>query len=177
MARLRADAGGEGLASADLLIEAVAEDLAIKKAVFADAESKMKPGAIMATNTSAIPLEDIGAALNDPARLIGMHFFNPVPVLPLVEVVYTDASDGSFLDRAMYVCGALKKLPVRCKSAPGFLVNRALLPYVFKAVKAMLNGADPDKIDQALVEFGMPMGPIELCDQVGIDVCLSLIHI
>ena len=173
MARLRADAGGEGLASADLLIEAVAEDLAIKKAVFADAESKMKPGAIMATNTSAIPLEDIGAALNDPARLIGMHFFNPVPVLPLVEVVYTDASDGSFVDRAMYVCGALKKLPVRCKSAPGFLVNRALLPYVFKAVEAMLNGADPDKIDQALVGFGMPMGPIELCDQVGIDVCLG----
>ena len=173
MARLRADAGGEGLASADLLIEAVAEDLAIKKAVFADAESKMKPGAIMATNTSAIPLEDIGAALNDPARLIGMHFFNPVPVLPLVEVVYTDASDGSFVDRAMYVCGALKKLPVRCKSAPGFLVNRALLPYVFKAVEAMLDGADPDRIDQALVGFGMPMGPIELCDQVGIDVCLG----
>ena len=160
-------------ASADLLIEAVAEDLAIKKAVFADAESKMKPGAIMATNTSAIPLEDIGAALNDPARLIGMHFFNPVPVLPLVEVVYTDASDSSFVNRAMYVCGALKKLPVRCKSAPGFLVNRALLPYVFKAVEAMLNGADPDKIDQALVGFGMPMGPIELCDQVGIDVCLG----
>ena len=173
MSRLRADAGGEGLAGADLLIEAVAEDLAIKKAVFADAEGKMKPGAIMATNTSAIPLEDIGAALTDPARLIGMHFFNPVPVLPLVEVVYTDASNSSFVDRAMYVCGALKKLPVRCKSAPGFLVNRALLPYMFKAVEAMLDGADPDRIDQALVGFGMPMGPIELCDQVGIDVCLG----
>ena len=173
MSRLRADAGGEGLAGADLLIEAVAEDLAIKKAVFADAEGKMKPGAIMATNTSAIPLEDIGAALTDPARLIGMHFFNPVPVLPLVEVVYTDATNSSFVDRAMYVCGALKKLPVRCKSAPGFLVNRALLPYMFKAVEAMLDGADPDRIDQALVGFGMPMGPIELCDQVGIDVCLG----
>ena len=173
LSRLRADAGGDGLAGADLLIEAVAEDPGIKKAVFAEAEGRMKPGAIMATNTSAIPLEDIGAALKDPSRLIGMHFFNPVPVLPLVEVVYTDASDSDFVDRAMYVCGALKKLPVRCKSAPGFLVNRALLPYVFKAVEAMLDGADPDRIDQALVGFGMPMGPIELCDQVGIDVCLG----
>ena len=171
MARLRADAGGEGLASADLLIEAVAEDLAIKKAVFADAESKMKPGAIMATNTSAIPLEDIGAALNDPARLIGMHFFNPVPVLPLVEIIYTAASNADFVDRAMFVGGALKKQPIRCKSAPGFLVNRALLPYVFKAIDAVIDGANPDMIDQALVHFGMPMGPVELADQVGLDVC------
>ena len=173
LTRLRADVAGEGLAHADLLIEAVAEDLKIKQSVLADAESRMKSGAIIATNTSAIPLEEIGKALASPARLIGMHFFNPVPVLPLVEVVYTDASDAALVDRAMYVCGALKKLPIRCKSAPGFLVNRALLPYMFKAVEAMLDGADPDRIDQALVGFGMPMGPIELCDQVGIDVCLG----
>ena len=158
MARLSADPKGDGLAEADLMIEAVAENLDIKRRVFADAEARMKPDAIMATNTSAIPLEEIGTALTAPDRLIGMHFFNPVPVLPLVEVVYTDVSRTEFVDRAMVVCGALKKLPIRCKSAPGFLVNRALLPYMFHAVEAMLR-------------FGMPMGPIELCDQVGLDVC------
>lgn len=173
MARLTADPGGDGLATADLLIEAVAENLEIKQAVFADAEKRMKPDAILATNTSAIPLEEIGAALAAPDRLIGMHFFNPVPVLPLVEIVYTDASRPDFVDRAMYVCGAMKKLPIRCKSAPGFLVNRALLPYLFKAIDVMLDGADPDMLDEALVRFGMPMGPIELCDQVGLDVCLG----
>ena len=171
LARLSADPKGDGLATADLMIEAVAENLDIKRRVFADAEVRMKPDAIMATNTSAIPLEEIGTALAAPDRLIGMHFFNPVPVLPLVEVVYTDASRTEFVDRAMVVCGALKKLPIRCKSSPGFLVNRALLPYMFHAIEATLDGADPDKLDQALVRFGMPMGPIELCDQVGLDVC------
>ncbi|MGC6452799.1 MAG: 3-hydroxyacyl-CoA dehydrogenase NAD-binding domain-containing protein [Candidatus Puniceispirillaceae bacterium] len=173
MARLGADHEGKGLASADLLIEAVAENLEIKRAVFADAEQRMKPDAILATNTSAIPLEEIGTALAAPDRLIGMHFFNPVPVLPLVEIVRTDVSRPDFVDRAMYVCGAMKKLPIRCKSAPGFLVNRALLPYLFKGIEVMLDGADPDMLDEALVRFGMPMGPIELCDQVGIDVCLG----
>ncbi|NCF49612.1 MAG: hypothetical protein GWP36_08920 [Bacteroidetes bacterium] len=171
LARLKADPEGDGLATADLMIEAVAENLDIKKKVFAAAEARMKPEAILATNTSAIPLEDIGAALNAPERLIGMHFFNPVPVLPLVEIIYTEASRADFVDRAMYASGAMKKLPIRCKSSPGFLVNRALLPYLFHAIEAVLNGADPDKLDQALVRFGMPMGPIELCDQVGLDVC------
>ena len=173
LSRLRADPAGDGLATADLLIEAVAENLDVKRAVFADAEQKMKPDAILATNTSAIPLEEIGTGLAAPDRLIGMHFFNPVPVLPLVEIVYTDASRSEFVDRAMYVSGAMKKLPIRCKSAPGFLVNRALLPYIFKAIEVMLEGADPDMLDEALVRFGMPMGPIELCDQVGLDVCLG----
>ena len=170
---LVADADGAGLADADLVIEAVAERLEVKQAVFAAAEAVMKPDAIMATNTSAIPLEEIGAVLADPGRLIGMHFFNPVPVLPLVEIVYTKASRQDFVARAMVVCGAMKKQPIRCKSAPGFLVNRALLPYMFRAIDAMLDGADPDRLDQALVAFGMPMGPIELCDQVGLDVCLD----
>jgi len=173
LARLVADADGTGLPDADLVIEAVAERLEVKQAVFAAAEAVMKSDAIMATNTSAIPLQEIGTALADPGRLIGMHFFNPVPVLPLVEIVYTDASNQDFVTRAMYVCGAMKKQPIRCKSAPGFLVDRALLPYMFRAIEAMLDGADPDKLDQALVAFGMPMGPIELCDQVGLDVCLD----
>ena len=173
LSRLVADAEGTGLRDADLVIEAVAERLDVKQAVFAAAEAAMKPDAIMATNTSAIPLQEIGSVLADPGRLIGMHFFNPVPVLPLVEIVYTDASRQDFVSRAMFACGAMKKQPIRCKSAPGFLVNRALLPYMFRAIEAMLDGADPDKLDQALVAFGMPMGPIELCDQVGLDVCLD----
>ena len=173
LSRLVADAEGTGLHDADLVIEAVAERLEVKQAVFAAAEAAMKPDAIMATNTSAIPLQEIGSVLADPGRLIGMHFFNPVPVLPLVEIVYTDASRQDFVSRAMFACGAMKKQPIRCKSAPGFLVNRALLPYMFRAIEAMLDGADPDRLDQALVAFGMPMGPIELCDQVGLDVCLD----
>ncbi len=173
LVRLVADPQGTGLEDADLVIEAVAERLDVKQKVFAAAEAVMKPDAIMATNTSAIPLEQIGSALADPTRLIGMHFFNPVPVLPLVEIVYTDASRQDFVSRAMYACGVMKKQPLRCKSSPGFLVNRALLPYMFRAIEVMLDGADPDKLDQALVMFGMPMGPIELCDQVGLDVCLD----
>ena len=171
LARLVADPSGAGLVEADLMIEAVAENLDIKQSVFAAAEKIMKPDAIMATNTSAIPLEDIGDALTSPERLIGMHFFNPVPVLPLVEIVYTAASRPAIVARAMGVAGTLKKLPIRCKSAPGFLVNRALLPYVFEAIDAVIAGENPDMIDQALVRFGMPMGPIELADQVGLDVC------
>ncbi len=170
-ARLTADPVGEGLGDADLLIEAVAENLAIKQSVFGDAEGKMKPGSIMATNTSAIPLEQIGATLAHPERLIGMHFFNPVPVLPLVEIVYTDASNPVFVERAMYASGVMGKQPIKCKSAPGFLVNRALIPYIFKAIDDVLAGANPDKLDQAMVSYGMPMGPIELADQVGLDVC------
>lgn len=173
LSRLKADQSGDGLADADLMIEAVAENLQIKQAVFADAETRMKPDAILATNTSAIPLQQIGEVLSSPDRLVGMHFFNPVPVLPLVEIVYTDSSRKDFIDRAMYVCGAMKKQPIRCKSSPGFLVNRALLPYLFKSVEALLDGANPDMLDEALVRFGMPMGPIELCDQIGLDVCLD----
>ena len=133
----------------------------------------MKPDAIMATNTSAIPLEQIGRRSQDASRLIGMHFFNPVPVLPLVEVVASEISRRDYVDRAMFVSGAMKKQPIRCKSSPGFLVNRALLPYLFGAIEAVNDGANPDMLDQALVAFGMPMGPIELCDQVGLDVCLD----
>lgn len=171
LANLVADPNGEGLATADLLVEAVAEVPEVKKTVFAAAEKVMKAGSIMATNTSAIPLEEIAAALEDPSRLIGMHFFNPVPVLPLVEVIYTAASNPDYVNRAMFVAGTLKKQPIRCKSAPGFLVNRALLPYIFKAIDAVIDGANPDLLDAALVRFGMPMGPIELADQVGLDVC------
>ena len=172
--RLTADPDGHGAPHADLVIEAVAEKLPVKQAVFAALEQVIKPDAILATNTSAIPLEDIAAALQDPSRLIGLHFFNPVPVLPLVEVIWSQYSNQDFVTRGMQFAGQIGKMPIRCQSAPGFLVNRALLPYMFKAVEAVAAGEDADQIDESLVDFGMPMGPIELCDQVGLDVCLDV---
>jgi len=171
---LTADPDGHGAAKADLVIEAVAEKLPVKQAVFAALEQVIKPDAILATNTSAIPLEEIAAALQDPSRLIGLHFFNPVPVLPLVEVIWSQHSNQDLVTRGMQFAGQIGKMPIRCQSAPGFLVNRALLPYMFKAVEAVAAGEDADQIDESLVDFGMPMGPIELCDQVGLDVCLDV---
>ena len=171
--RLRCDPDGHGAADADLVIEAVAEKLDVKQAVFQNLENVCKTGAILATNTSAIPLEDIATALNAPERLIGLHFFNPVPVLPLVEVIWSKYSDQDMVNRGMQFAGQIGKMPVRCKSAPGFLVNRALLPYIFKAIEAVAGGENADHIDEALVDFGMPMGPVELADQIGLDVCLD----
>ena len=174
LARLRADLDGNGAIDADLIIEAVAEKLEVKQAVFKNLEVVSKATSILATNTSAIPLEDIATALNAPERLIGLHFFNPVPVLPLVEVIWSKYSDPKIVSRGMQFAGQIGKMPVRCKSAPGFLVNRALLPYIFKAIEAVAGGEKADHIDEALVDFGMPMGPIELADQIGLDVCLDV---
>jgi len=174
LARLRTDLDGNGATDADLIIEAVAEKLEVKQAVFKNLEAVSKATAILATNTSAIPLEDIATALNAPERLIGLHFFNPVPVLPLVEVIWSKYSDPEIVSRGMQFAGQIGKMPVRCKSAPGFLVNRALLPYIFKAIEAVAGGEKADHIDEALVDFGMPMGPIELADQIGLDVCLDV---
>ena len=174
LARLRTDLDGNGATDADLIIEAVAEKLEVKQAVFKNLEAVSKASAILATNTSAIPLEDIATALNGPERLIGLHFFNPVPVLPLVEVIWSKYSDPEIVSRGMQFAGQIGKMPVRCKSAPGFLVNRALLPYIFKAIEAVAGGEKADHIDEALVDFGMPMGPIELADQIGLDVCLDV---
>ena len=174
LARLRTDLDGNGATDADLIIEAVAEKLEVKQAVFKNLEAVSKASAILATNTSAIPLEDIATALIGPERLIGLHFFNPVPVLPLVEVIWSKYSDPEIVSRGMQFAGQIGKMPVRCKSAPGFLVNRALLPYIFKAIEAVAGGEKADHIDEALVDFGMPMGPIELADQIGLDVCLDV---
>ena len=174
VARLTADPMGEGVSTADIVIEAVAERLDVKQAVFKAVEEAAPDGAILATNTSSIMIEDIASALRSPERLIGLHFFNPVPVLPLVEVIAGSRSDQAMISRVMQFAGQLKKMPVKVKSVKGFLVNRALLPYLFKAIEHMAAGAKADQIDQALTGFGMPMGPIELCDQIGLDVCFDV---
>ncbi|HQZ13803.1 MAG TPA: 3-hydroxyacyl-CoA dehydrogenase NAD-binding domain-containing protein, partial [Devosia sp.] len=174
IARLEADPAGKGVAGADVIIEAVVENLDIKKKIFAEAEAKAKPDAILATNTSSIELERIAEGMANPARLIGLHFFNPVPQLPLVEVIRSKFNDDASVAKGASFALAIGKSPVIVKSAPGFLVNRVLMPYMLAAVERVERGESKELIDAAAVAFGMPMGPIELMDTVGLDVGASV---
>ncbi len=172
--RLIPDMDGEGVRNADLIIEAVPEKLELKQKVYASLEPKMKPGAILATNTSSIPLQDLRTTLQRPERLLGLHFFNPVSRLQLVEVVSHDGNDAQLLKEALAFVGAIDRLPLPVKSSPGFLVNRALTPYMLEAMVLLDEKVDKRTIDAAAEKFGMPMGPIELADQVGLDICLDV---
>jgi 3-hydroxyacyl-CoA dehydrogenase/enoyl-CoA hydratase/3-hydroxybutyryl-CoA epimerase len=172
--RLIPDLKGEGAASADLIIEAVPENLGLKQKVFAGIEPKMKPGAILATNTSSIPLEQLREGLQRPERLVGIHFFNPVSRMQLVEVVSHDKVADDVLADARAFLGRIDRLPAPVKSSPGFLVNRALTPYMLEAMVMLNEGIKKETIDKAAEDFGMPMGPIELADQVGLDICLHV---
>ena len=172
--RLRADASGAGLAQADVVIEAIIEDLDKKRSLFATLESRVKPNAILATNTSSIPLEEIAAALQKPGRLVGVHFFNPVASMPLVEIVRAQQSSAEAIDTAIALTRRLDKLPLPCRSSPGFLVNRVLVPYLNEALYAAAEGIPLRTIDRVAKDFGMPMGPVELSDMVGLDVCLQV---
>ncbi|TCO78904.1 3-hydroxyacyl-CoA dehydrogenase/enoyl-CoA hydratase/3-hydroxybutyryl-CoA epimerase [Plasticicumulans lactativorans] len=171
-ARLRADPEGRGLPRADVVIEAIFEDLDAKRALFAAIEPRLAPAALLATNTSALPLEALAAGLAAPQRLIGLHFFNPVAQMPLVEVVHGSATAPDPLARGCAFAGAIGKLPLPVRSAPGFLVNRVLAPYLLQALRLHLDDGTPkETLDAAASAFGMPMGPIELADTVGLDVC------
>jgi 3-hydroxyacyl-CoA dehydrogenase/enoyl-CoA hydratase/3-hydroxybutyryl-CoA epimerase len=172
--RLIPDLDGEGVRNADLIIEAVPEKLELKQKVYAGLEPRMKAGAILATNTSSIPLQDLRTTLQKPERLVGLHFFNPVSRLQLVEVVSHDGSDPQILKAALAFVGAIDRLPLPVKSSPGFLVNRALTPYMLEAMVMLDEKIDKVAIDATAVKFGMPMGPIELADQVGLDICLAV---
>ncbi|MGZ5861293.1 MAG: 3-hydroxyacyl-CoA dehydrogenase NAD-binding domain-containing protein [Croceibacterium sp.] len=172
--RLIPDLKGEGAASADLIIEAVPENLGLKQKVFAGIQSKMKPGAILATNTSSIPLEQLREGLQRPERLVGIHFFNPVSRMQLVEVVSHDKVADDVLADARVFLGGIDRLPAPVKSSPGFLVNRALTPYMLEAMVMLDEGIKKETVDKAAEDFGMPMGPIELADQVGLDICLHV---
>jgi 3-hydroxyacyl-CoA dehydrogenase/enoyl-CoA hydratase/3-hydroxybutyryl-CoA epimerase len=174
MDRLVPDLDGEGVRNADLIIEAVPEKLELKQKVYASLEPKMKPGAILATNTSSIPLQDLRSTLQKPERLLGLHFFNPVSRLQLVEVVSHDGTDAQLLTETLAFVGAIDRLPLPVKSSPGFLVNRALTPYMLEAMMMLDEKIDKLTIDAAAEKFGMPMGPIELADQVGLDICLAV---
>lgn len=173
-ARLRSDVNGEGVAAADLIIEAIFENLEAKQDLYRTIEQSMRPDAILATNTSSIPLQDLRTSLRDPQRFIGLHFFNPVSQLPLVEVVRCDDTTREVLDQGFAFVKGIGKFPLECASAPGFVVNRLLAPYMAEAMHLAEEGVPLIEIDKAAERFGMPMGPVELIDSVGIDVALHV---
>ncbi len=171
--RLTPDVTGAGASSADLVIEAIFENLEAKRALFAKVESIAKPDAILASNTSSLRLADIAAGLKDPSRLVGIHFFNPVPLLQLVEIVASTHTRPELALEAAAFVRAIDKLPLPVKDAPGFLVNRVLGPYMQNAFRLLDEGAKPETLDAAMEAFGMPVGPVELADTVGLDICLA----
>jgi 3-hydroxyacyl-CoA dehydrogenase / enoyl-CoA hydratase / 3-hydroxybutyryl-CoA epimerase len=172
--RLRMDLEGTGVREADVVIEAIYENADAKRALYAEIEPRLKPGAVLATNTSSIRIEELARHLADPARLVGIHFFNPVAQMQLVEIVHGPGTDPSAVQRALWFTRKLDKLPLPCGSAPGFVVNRILIPYINEALFALAEGIPAAVIDRAGTRFGMPVGPIELADVVGLDVGLHV---
>ena len=170
MDRLIPDPQGEGVAQADVVIEAIFENLEAKQTLLADLESRMRDDAILASNTSSLRLGDISLALRDPERLVGIHFFNPVAQMPLVEVVRSNITEPATADMAAVFVRKLDKLPLPVADAPGFLVNAVLAPYLEEAMRCVDEGIAPEVVDRAATDFGMPMGPIELADTVGLDI-------
>ncbi len=171
--RLIPDVAGDGVSHADVVIEAIFENIEAKHALFRAIEPKLKPTAVLATNTSSLKLEDLRTVLVRPERLVGIHFFNPVAMMPLVEVVEAEAADPAMLRAACAFVRQIDKLPLPVKSAPGFLVNAVLAPYMLAAMRAVDEGISPETVDEAMLAFGMPMGPIELIDTVGLDIALA----
>ena len=172
--RLIPDVAGDGVARADVIIEAIFENLEAKQQLFTSLEAKAKPTALLATNTSSIPLEQIAAPMRDPGRLIGLHFFNPVARMMLVEIVVGASTRADLIPTAAAFTRQIDKLPLPVKSAPGFLVNRILAPYLMEAMRCVDEGMTPETVDEAALAFGMPVGPIELADTVGLDICMAV---
>lgn len=172
--RLRSDVAGDGVADADLIIEAIYENLEAKQSLYETIQATMKDDAILATNTSSIRLEELRTVLRDPDRFIGIHFFNPVAKLPLVEIVRCEDTRQEVLDAGFGFVKGIGKFPLECASSPGFVVNRILGPYMAEAMYLAEAGVPLTSIDQAAEEFGMPMGPIELIDSVGLDVAMHV---
>ncbi len=173
-ARLKSDLAGDGVADADLVIEAIIEQPEAKRSLYAGIEPKLKADALLTTNTSSIPLDELRTGLARPAQFAGLHYFNPVALMPLVEIVRHDAMDADTERRLAAFCKAIDKLPVPVAGTPGFLVNRLLFPYMLEAATAYSEGIPGAVIDRAAVKFGMPMGPIELIDTVGLDVAAGV---
>ncbi|ASQ45993.1 3-hydroxyacyl-CoA dehydrogenase NAD-binding domain-containing protein [Legionella clemsonensis] len=174
MDRLIADPEGYGIARADVIIEAVFENLEVKQTIMKQVEAKAKKTAIIATNTSSIPLDDISEVMINPKRLVGIHFFNPVAKMELVEVVSSSKTSKEVGKDACAFVNQIGRLPLPVKSSPGFLINRVLMPYLMECVQLLEEGYSGEEIDKAAKDFGMVMGPVELADTVGMDVCLAV---
>ncbi|OZI46565.1 3-hydroxyacyl-CoA dehydrogenase NAD-binding domain-containing protein [Bordetella genomosp. 5] len=171
--RLTPDPEGRGVARADLVIEAISEREEVKEALYRSLEPRLKPGALLATNTSSLSLARLRSVLQRPERLVGIHFFNPVAKMPLVEIVTCPGDTPEAGQRAAAFVAQLGKLPLPVHDAPGFLVNAVLAPYLLEAMRCVDEGIAPATIDAALTAFGMPMGPLELADTVGLDIVLD----
>jgi 3-hydroxybutyryl-CoA dehydrogenase len=172
LARLRTTTEVEDLAECDLVIEAIVEELDAKRELFAELDRVCAPDAILATNTSALSVTQIAEATEHPDRVIGMHFFNPAPLLPLVEIVRTEQSDESAVEAAYEWAERAGKQPVRCNDTPGFIVNRILIPLLNDCVRVLDEaGVSPEDLDRAMTNgVGWPMGPCALIDLIGIDI-------
>jgi 3-hydroxyacyl-CoA dehydrogenase/enoyl-CoA hydratase/3-hydroxybutyryl-CoA epimerase len=177
MDRLMPDHKGYGIERADIIIEAIFEDADVKHSLYKDIEPRMRKSAMLATNTSSIPLEELSGALKQPERLVGLHFFNPVAMMQLVEVVKGASTSEEIAAQAMTFTRQIDRLPLPVTSTPGFLVNRILMPYLMEAVELESEGVPAALIDSAATTFGMPMGPVELADTVGLDICLHVAEI
>ena len=173
-ARLKSDLNGDGVPNADLVIEAIIENPDAKRDLYQLVEPRMKADALLTTNTSSIPLDDLRGHIARPAQFAGLHYFNPVAQMPLVEIIHHDGMDAETERRLAAFCKALGKFPVPVAGTPGFLVNRVLVPYMLEAATAYAEGVPGAAIDKAAVKFGMPMGPIELIDTVGLDVAAGV---
>lgn len=173
--RLIPDFAGDGAATADLVIEAIAEKTEAKRKLYDRVEPRMKPEAVLATNTSSLPLEILRENLARPERFVGLHFFNPVAKMQLVEVVAHDGADAAALEAARAFCTRIDRLPGPVADSPGFLVNRVLTPYLMEAMLLLDEGTSPEAIDRAAERFGMAMGPVEVADRVGLDICLTVL--
>lgn len=172
--RLTPDPKGYGIARADVIIEAVFEDLSLKQDILKQVETVAKANALIATNTSSIPLDKMSEGMKKPQRLVGIHFFNPVAKMELVEVVASEKTAKSVVYDACAFVDQISRLPLPVKSSPGFLVNRVLMPYLMECMQLLSEGYRPEAIDNAAKSFGMVMGPVELADTVGMDVCLAV---
>jgi 3-hydroxybutyryl-CoA dehydrogenase len=179
LARLNPVTNMEAIARADFVVEAVPEDLDLKRKVLAEADRVLRPEAILATNTSSISVTTLAAATQRPDRFIGMHFMNPVPVMPLVEVIRALQTSNETFETTMKLCEKLEKKPVAVSDSPGFVSNRVLMPLINEAAFCVMEGVTtPESVD-AVMKLGMnhPMGPLELADFIGLDVCLDVMKV
>ena len=175
MDNLLPDLQGHGMSKADVIIEAIFENLEAKQTLFKDVEQRARSNALLASNTSSIQLQEISQVMQQPERLVGLHFFNPVVKMPLLEIIYTPkVTDQEILHQAQSFASHINKLPLPVVSSPGFLVNRILVPYLLEAVTLHQENIPAEIIDKAATDFGMPMGPLELADTVGLDICLHV---
>ncbi len=179
LARIKPTTGTSELSAADLAVEAVPEQLDLKVRLLKEVDAALKPGAILASNTSSISITELAAKTSRPERFIGMHFMNPVPVMQLVEVIRGLATSDETFATITSLCEKLEKKPVAVNDAPGFVSNRVLMPLINEAAYAVMEGvATPEAVD-AVMKMGMnhPMGPLELADFIGLDVCVNILDV